>query len=228
MAREPLTHRPLPALEVPEWVTSAAEPLWSGSGPNFAFAEELYYQYLATPAASIAGWRRYFDTLNRENGAGAPVAAPPVAFQRSIFAGQRRHRVRGGRGIVSSRTSVRLLSERVQRLVEAYRELGHLSAELDPLGLVKRTGAAIALDDYGLAEEDLDLVFSSENVAGPDRTTLRDLIGLLRETYCRNIGVELAHLHDIELRAWLQSRMEAHAQPRGAHARATGCSSRRR
>jgi len=52
-------------------------------------------------------------------------------------------------------------------------------------------------------------VFSSENVAGPDRTTLRELVGLLRETYCRKIGVQLAHLHDIELRNWLQNRMES-------------------
>jgi 2-oxoglutarate dehydrogenase E1 component len=111
-------------------------------------------------------------------------------------------------GAIQSRTSVRLLSERVQRLVEAYRELGHLSADLDPLGLIKRKGAQLELSDYGLDEQDLDLVFSSENVAGPDRTTLRDLIGLLRETYCRKIGVELAHLHDLELRTWLLGRME--------------------
>ena len=82
----------------------------------------------------------------------------------------------------------------MQRLVEAYRELGHLSAKLDPLGLLKRAGAPLKLEDQGLAEEDLDLVFSSENVAGPDRTTLRDLVELLRETYTRQIGVELAHL----------------------------------
>jgi 2-oxoglutarate dehydrogenase E1 component len=66
----------------------------------------------------------------------------------------------------------------------------------------------VRLEDQGLADEDLDLVFSSENVAGPDRTTLRDLNELLRETYTRQIGVELAHLHDIELRGWLQNRME--------------------
>src|SRR5262249_15772858 len=52
-------------------------------------------------------------------------------------------------------------------------------------------------------------VFSSENVAGPDRTTLAGLVELLRETYCRHIGVELAHLHDVELRGWLQNRMES-------------------
>ncbi|MEO5768567.1 MAG: 2-oxoglutarate dehydrogenase E1 component [Polyangia bacterium] len=101
-------------------------------------------------------------------------------------------------------------AERVQRLVEAYREMGHLSADLDPLGLVKRNaGASLDMREFGLSESDLGNVFSSENVAGPDRTTLGDLIALLRETYCRHIGVELAHLHDVELRSWLQHRMES-------------------
>ena len=100
-------------------------------------------------------------------------------------------------------------AERVQRLIEGYREMGHLSADLDPLGMVKRNaGASLDLEAYGLSEADLGNVFSSENVAGPDRTTLADLIALLRETYCRHIGVELAHLHDTELRTWLLQRME--------------------
>src|SRR5205085_1671259 len=65
------------------------------------------------------------------------------------------------------------------------------------------------LETYGLSPADLGNVFSSENVAGPDRTTLADLIALLRETYCRHIGVELAHLHDVELRSWLLHRIES-------------------
>ena len=137
---------------------------------------------------------------------------PPESFPRSIFAG----RLTGAHedapsapGAIQSRISMRLLSERVQRIVEAYRELGHLSADLDPLGLVTRPSPTIALEDYGLAEQDLDLVFSSENVAGPRRKTLRDLVSLLRETYCRTVGVQTSHIHDLELRDWLQTRMES-------------------
>ncbi|HEV3030569.1 MAG TPA: 2-oxoglutarate dehydrogenase E1 component [Polyangia bacterium] len=174
---------------------------------NLAFAEELYFQFLRDPGSVEPAWRAYFEGLDGA-GARAPAAAiPPQAFARSIFAPAPAPKIAEG-NLTASRTSVRLLSERVQRLVEAYREFGHLAANLDPLGLLKRTGASLKLEDHGLAEEDLDLVFSSENVAGPDRTTLRDLVELLRDTYTRQIGVELAHLHDIELRGWLQSRME--------------------
>ena len=186
----------------------------SGNGfalANLAFAEELYFQFLRDPGSIEPAWRVYFEGLSgpeattRDKGAAALI--PPAAFPRSIFAPAAAPKIAEGNP-TASRTSVRLLSERVQRLVEAYRELGHLNANLDPLGLLKRSGAPVRLEDQGLAEEDLDLVFSSENVAGPDRTTLRDLVELLRETYTRQIGVELAHLHDIELRGWLQNRME--------------------
>jgi 2-oxoglutarate dehydrogenase E1 component len=170
---------------------------------NLAFAEELYFQFLRDPGSVDPAWRAYFESLDGAPASGALV--PPTAFQRSIFAPPAGTSTAGP---MATRISMRLLAERVQRLVEGYRELGHLSADLDPLGLTKREGAPLALKDYGLAEEDLDLVFSSENVAGPDRKTLRDLVGLLRETYCRQIGVELAHLHDTELRSWLQNRME--------------------
>ena len=180
---------------------------------NLPFVEELYFQFLNDPASVDPTWRRTFQGLNGNGaglngGAGAAAMVPPAAFRRSIFASAGAPVVSGA-GIAGSRMSVRLLSERVQRLVEGYRELGHLTANLDPLGLMRRKLPPIALEDFGLAEEDPDLVFSSENVAGPDRTTLRELVGLLRETYCRTIGVELAHLHDVELRSWLQSRMEA-------------------
>jgi 2-oxoglutarate dehydrogenase E1 component len=180
------------------------------SPANLAFAEELYYQYARDPASVSPEWRRYFERLERatpRNGtAAAPDAVvPPTSFKRSVFDGP----PPSAPGAIQSRISVRLLSERVQRLVEGYREFGHLFAELDPLGLVNRGAPAISLADYGLADEDLDLVFSSENVAGPDRTTLRDLVELLRETYCRKIGVQLGHLHDLELRSWLLHRIES-------------------
>ncbi|HXU06440.1 MAG TPA: thiamine pyrophosphate-dependent enzyme, partial [Polyangia bacterium] len=179
---------------------------------NLPFVEELYFKYLDDPASVDPNWRRYFQGLNGSasngsNGAGAASLVPPAAFKRSIFASNAP--ASASVGVTGNRISVRLLSERVQRLVEGYRELGHLTASLDPLGLVRRKLPPIALEDFGLADEDLDLVFSSENVAGPDRTTLRDLVGLLRETYSRTIGVELAHVHDIELRSWLQTRMES-------------------
>ena len=118
---------------------AAPEPDAALSGlalANLPFVEELYFQFLSDPASVDPSWRRYFQSLNGNgagNGAGAAALVPPAAFRRSIFAGGGAA-VPSGAGIAGSRISVRLLSERVQRLVEAYRELGHLTANLDPLG----------------------------------------------------------------------------------------------
>ncbi|HEY4185584.1 MAG TPA: 2-oxoglutarate dehydrogenase E1 component, partial [Polyangia bacterium] len=201
---------------------------------NLAFLEELYFQYARDPASVEPAYRAYFASL----GAAAvppPQAFPRSIFSRPRRAGAAKHQTSpsvvkgsepapaqngGGNGqhavaalLAAAAPLLRKTSsvsaERVQRLVEAYREMGHLSADLDPLGMVKRNaGASLDLEAFGLSEADLGNVFSSENVAGPDRTTLADLIALLRETYCRHVGVEVAHLHDTELRTWLLHRME--------------------
>ena len=92
------SHSPAaPALEVPEMGHEPAD-LSGLAVSNFAFAEELYYQYLRDPGSVDAGWRRYFDTLSRENGTGsAPVHGAAGRVQAQHLRGQRRHGVRGGR-----------------------------------------------------------------------------------------------------------------------------------
>jgi 2-oxoglutarate dehydrogenase E1 component len=99
--------------------------------------------------------------------------------------------------------------KRVRRLIEDFRELGHLAAALDPLGLVDRSKSRIRIADYGLTDSDLDTVVTSEDIAGADSRPLREIVGLLEETYCRTMGVEIGHIHDSELRGWLQLRMES-------------------
>ncbi len=98
----------------------------------------------------------------------------------------------------------------VTRLIDAYREVGHYLADLDPLGLAPPGDAGGLLDPayYGLTEADLDRTFSP-TLFDPPQATLRDLIAALRETYCRTIGVEYMHIRNNEIRTWLRERMES-------------------
>jgi 2-oxoglutarate dehydrogenase E1 component len=98
----------------------------------------------------------------------------------------------------------------VTRLVDAYREMGHYLADLDPLGLTPRRESHELLDlsTFGLSEADLDRTFYTR-LADPPYTTLRDLIAILRETYCRTIGVEYMHIRNTQVREWLRDRMES-------------------
>jgi CheY-like chemotaxis protein len=101
------------------------------------------------------------------------------------------------------------LQDRIRRLIEAYRERGHLRAEVDPLGFPRREDADLALSAFALGEENLDMVFATGDLAGPPSATLREIIARLEATYCRTIGVEFTHVENPKMRMWLQERMES-------------------
>jgi 2-oxoglutarate dehydrogenase E1 component len=97
---------------------------------------------------------------------------------------------------------------RVASLIFAYRNQGHLLAQLDPLGDNRSSHPALALETFGFTPADLDRVFDTGHLGGPARATLRDIIAILQETYCRSVGVEYLHIQDMQVRRWLQARME--------------------
>jgi 2-oxoglutarate dehydrogenase E1 component len=103
----------------------------------------------------------------------------------------------------------------VVRLIDAYRDLGHFLADLDPLSPPKTTYALLELSEFGLDEVDLDKTFDTSPFVGLPKATLRELLAALRETYCRTIGVEYMHIQDTHIRRWLQQHMERRRnQPR--------------
>src|SRR5262245_19185907 len=97
----------------------------------------------------------------------------------------------------------------VTGLIDAYREIGHYLADLDPLKLNRPRDSHELLDlaAFGLSSADLDKTFYNP-LDDPPYSTLRELIADLRETYCRKIGVEYMHIRNNEVRKWLQERME--------------------
>ena len=96
----------------------------------------------------------------------------------------------------------------IVRLINAYRDVGHFLAHLDPLSEAKTTYPLLELSEFGLEEADLDRTFDTSLFCGLPRATLRELLDALRETYCRTIGVEYMHIQDTHIRRWLQERME--------------------
>lgn len=163
-------------------------------GINAGYVEELHNQYLQSPQSLDPGWRAFFERrahpgpVNGTNG--APYAngahAPP-----------------------EDDLPAASLQGRVYQLINAYRVRGHLFAHVDPLGSPSETTVDFSPANFGLAEGDLDSPFPLTDLAGlPERSTLRDIIDHLRETYCRSIGVEFTHIEETEEREWLQHTME--------------------
>ncbi|MGE3163850.1 MAG: multifunctional oxoglutarate decarboxylase/oxoglutarate dehydrogenase thiamine pyrophosphate-binding subunit/dihydrolipoyllysine-residue succinyltransferase subunit [Planctomycetota bacterium] len=98
---------------------------------------------------------------------------------------------------------------RVLQLIHAYRVRGHLIANLDPLGSRPPSHPELEMSHYGLCVWDLDRQFMCGGLAGHEGTiTLREILDILRDTYCRYIGVEYMHITSPVERNWLQRRME--------------------
>ncbi|MCM0638536.1 multifunctional oxoglutarate decarboxylase/oxoglutarate dehydrogenase thiamine pyrophosphate-binding subunit/dihydrolipoyllysine-residue succinyltransferase subunit [Cellulomonas wangsupingiae] len=98
---------------------------------------------------------------------------------------------------------------RVAELIHAYRSRGHLMADTDPLAYRQRKHPDLDVQNHGLTLWDLDRTFPTGGFTGKTRATLRDVLGLLRDSYCRTVGAEYMHLQDPRQRRWLQERLEA-------------------
>ncbi len=108
-------------------------------------------------------------------------------------------------------------SVRVQELIAAYRNRGHLMADTDPLRLVKdkfRSHSDLDVTQHGLTLWDLDREFNVAGFHGQDRMKLRDVLSVLRDAYCRHVGVEYTHILETEQLQWIQQRVEQkHEKP---------------
>jgi 2-oxoglutarate decarboxylase len=103
---------------------------------------------------------------------------------------------------------------RVLELIESYRTRGHLMADTDPLNYKQRRHPDLDVLSHGLTLWDLDREFAVGGFAGQSRMKLRDVLGVLRDAYCRTVGTEYMHISDPEQRAWLQERIERpHQKP---------------
>ena len=105
-----------------------------------------------------------------------------------------------GRNLAASNSAV-------DSLIYRYRDLGHLMASTDPLSPPPAQNELLTLDAFGLSEDDLDTIYYP--LRFPQQSaTLKDIIALLRDTYCRTVGVEFMHIQDPAERHWLKDRME--------------------
>ncbi len=99
-------------------------------------------------------------------------------------------------------------TSRVQELINSYRVRGHLMADVDPLEYRQRTHPDLDIASHGLTFWDLDREFVTGGFGGRRAALLREILGVLRDSYCRTIGLEYMHIQDPEQRAWFQARVE--------------------
>ncbi|MEK6649034.1 MAG: multifunctional oxoglutarate decarboxylase/oxoglutarate dehydrogenase thiamine pyrophosphate-binding subunit/dihydrolipoyllysine-residue succinyltransferase subunit, partial [Actinomycetota bacterium] len=97
---------------------------------------------------------------------------------------------------------------RVQQIIHAYRTFGHLMADIDPLEYKQRSHPDLDVVTHGLTLWDLDREFATGGFGGKTFMKLRKILGILRDSYCRAVGVEYMYIEDPQERTWIQERVE--------------------
>jgi len=177
-------------------------PLGAGNAP---YIESLYEQFLADPNSVEAKWRDYFGSLAK--GSRNETAHGPI---RDALA-KRAREPQLTTAAAPAAASDAAKQGAVSRLVQVYANRGHLVADIDPLGLMRRpVPEVLELSHFGLSDADLDIEFYTgsrvETIA--KRMKLRDIVAQLRSIYCGTIGAEFAHVSDSKERLWLQNRFQ--------------------
>lgn len=97
---------------------------------------------------------------------------------------------------------------RIQEYINAFRVRGHLIADIDPLEYVQRWHPDLDIRSYGLSLWDLDRTFKTGGFGGRVKAKFRNILGILRDTYCRTVGIEYMHIQDPQERSWFQEHLE--------------------
>ncbi|WP_395673512.1 2-oxoglutarate dehydrogenase E1 component [Phenylobacterium sp.] len=198
-------------------------------GGNAAFVEDLYAKWAANPGSVEPSWGAFFATL-ADGAADAARAVAKPAWTKPAAPAARAEwlsaidglwpavEAKAGAKIAArspgaSQEEIRaatLDSLRAIMMIRAYRMRGHLKANLDPLGIATTPGDASELDpaNYGFSEGDFERPIFLDNVLGLETATLREILEILRRTYCGNVGVQYMHISDPREKAWLQERIE--------------------
>ena len=218
-------------------VTAAFEQSSFLYGGNARYVEDLYNTFKQNPAAVDAHWRQFFSEIDngatpyqpswaKKDWPPAPTDELTAALDGDWRAFDKAHApppkgvkpaapvptpqaATTSASITDDVKRAALDSVRALMLIRAYRVRGHLSADLDPLRL-KPAEAHIELDPatYGFTEADFDRPIHIDNVLGLESATLRQMLTILRKTYCGTLGVEFMHITDVKQKAWIQQRIE--------------------
>ncbi|MCH7860988.1 MAG: CoA transferase, partial [Proteobacteria bacterium] len=193
-------------------------------GTNAPFIEGLYAQYLEDPGSVDGTWRAFFEALGEHDLSPTQLGRGPswrrdakVPFEngelvRALSGDARRPFTRRAARRRMGDTDSHIPAQdsiRAIQLVRAYRVIGHLEANLDPLGLERRQHhPQLQPSFYGFRPEDMERPVFTDGVMGLESSTPRQIVQLLQRTYCGNIGYEFMHINDPERKDWLQRRIE--------------------
>ena len=198
-------------------------------GTNAIYLEDMAARYANDPGSVPASWRKFFDAVGDE-AASAKRAAKGPGWKREGWPRKANGEMVQALGDIES--VVPSLPEKVAArmgeaaspadvhsavkdsisaimLIRAYRMRGHLAADLDPLKLGDREPQPeLDPESYGFGADDLDREIFINGYLGLETATVRQILDILKRTYCGTLGIEFMHISNPEEKAWLQERIE--------------------
>ncbi len=213
-------------------MASQIEQLSFLNGANATFVAELFSRFLENPGSVDHSWAEFFGTLpddaremlgEMQGASWAPHDAQVIGIagdngagtngrQKAAPAQHEMMPVTNGAAAPSADQVRRATMDSIRALmlIRAYRVRGHLEANLDPLELeAPEPHPELDPKTYGFTDADFDRPIYINYVLGLETATLREIVGLLRATYCGKVGVEFMHIQGPEQKSWIQERMEA-------------------
>lgn len=188
------------------------------SGTNAVYISQLQQKWRQNPLSVDQEWARWFERLEHlSEGASGTMSdrRPSWGIDNSaVINAASENDIAGQQGSSpSSSLDIRAAtmdSIKAIMLIRAFRIRGHLQASLDPLNQVEKTyHPELDPETYGFTDADMDRPIFINYVLGLEIATLRQILDIVRETYCGTIGVEFMHIQDPDQKSWIQERMEA-------------------
>jgi len=174
---------------------------------NAAYLEQLYALYLKDKNNVDDNWQHYFDELTKDQ------------IQTDVEQGDAKELFRHLDDIIQQQTQTVLTKDSsnakqvsVLQLINAHRFNGHQWANINPLENIDRTKVAeLSLENYQLTSEDLNTIFNTGSLVGPEKASLKEIITALESTYLSSIGAEYMHITDTDEKRWVQNYLEGKA-----------------
>lgn len=205
-------------------------------GHNAEYLEQLYGQYAADPNSVDDAWRAFFGALGdaemdvkaeAKGPSWARADWPPVPHDdltqaltgewEEVEVKAAATKIQAGAakaGVDASNAAVRqavLDSIRALMIIRAYRIRGHLIANLDPLGLTEHTPhPELDPKSYGFTDADMDRPIFIDKVLGLDFANMRQILDIVRRTYCGTFALQYMHISNPEEAGWLKERIEGY------------------
>ncbi|MES9818332.1 MAG: 2-oxoglutarate dehydrogenase E1 component [Candidatus Thiodiazotropha sp.] len=175
------------------------------SGGNAAFVEELYENYLKDPQSIPDDWRKEFEGL--PNQAHTDTAHEPIRQRFLHLVSEKRSATITADENLSPGAAEQQAS--VLRYINGFRMRGHQNADLDPLKLRDPVYVPdLDLAYHKLEKIDQNTIYNTGSLFAPERLPLRDIIELVKKSYCGSVGTEYGHITSTQQKRWIQERIE--------------------